>query len=78
MKWDNAYVLDRSPDWIVINRGYFAAGDPDVGRVSSDPGILAVSPMDRDLFARVARDGRYALAPIRLDDGAVFFVFVRS
>jgi arabinofuranosyltransferase len=78
MKWDNAYVLDRAPDWIVINRGYFAAGDPEVGRVSSDPGILAVSPMDRDLFARVARDGRYALAPIRFEDGSVFFVFVRA
>ena len=78
MKWDNAYVLDRSPDWIVINRGYFAAGDPDAGRVPRDPGILAVSPMDRDLFARVARDGRYALGPIRFDDGSVFFVFARG
>jgi len=62
----------------VINRGYFVAGDPDADRVARDPGILAVSPMDRDLFARVARDGRYALGPVRFDDGSVFFVFVRS
>jgi arabinofuranosyltransferase len=78
MKWDNDYVLARAPEWIVINRGYFAAGDPDLDRVPGDPGILAVSPMDRDLFARVARDGRYALGPVRFDDGSVFFVFVRS
>lgn len=78
MKWDNDYVLSLAPDWIVINRGYFAAGDPDADRVPRDPGILAVSPMDRDLFARVSRDGRYALGPIRFDDGSVFFVFVRT
>jgi hypothetical protein len=78
MKWDNDYVLSLAPDWIVINRGYFAAGDPDAERVTRDPGILAVSPMDRELFARVARDGRYALGPIRFDDGSVFFVFVRT
>lgn len=75
MKWDNGYVLDRAPDWIVINRGYFAAGDGNATRVARDPALLAVSPMDRDLFARLARDGRYALGPIRLDDGSVFFVF---
>jgi len=75
MKWDNAYVLSRTPDLIVINRGYFAAGDPDVSRVPGNPGLLAVSPMDRDLFAHVARDGRYGLGAIRFEDGSVFFVF---
>ena len=46
-------------------------------RPGVDPAVLAASPMDRDLFARVAADGGYALAPVRFDDGSVFFVFVR-
>jgi hypothetical protein len=78
MKWDNAYVLSLSPDLIVINRGYFAPGDPNAESALANPGIMAVSPMDRDLFARVARDGRYGLATVRLDDGGVFYVFRRA
>ena len=77
MKWDNAYVLERAPEVIVINRGYFRAGDPLAERVAADPGLLAENALDRDLFARVARDGRYGLHGIRFDDGSVFFVFRR-
>ena len=78
MKWDNDYVLSLAPDVIVINRGYFAAGDREAGRIPGDPGLLAVSPMDRDLFARVARDGRYGLGAIRFEDGSMFYVFERG
>jgi hypothetical protein len=78
MKWDNASVLARRPTLIAINRGYFRANDPRLESVRRDPGALVASPMDRDLFARVAEDGGYALAPIRFDDGSVFFVFVRK
>jgi hypothetical protein len=75
MKWDSAYVLSRTPDLIVINRGYFAAGDLRATLVPGDPGLLVVSPMDRDLFDLVSRDGRYGLGAIRFEDGSVFFVF---
>jgi hypothetical protein len=78
MKWDNAYVLERAPELIVINRGYFTAGDPLVQRVMQDPGTLVESAMDRDLFTHLARDGRYRLEPIRFDDGSVFFVFRKA
>lgn len=77
MKWDNDYVLSRRPEIIVINRGYFRAEDPLIDDVQRQPGMLAVSPMDRDLFGRVARDGSYTLTPLLLEDGSVFFVFLR-
>jgi len=74
MKWDNAYVLDRGPDVIVIDRGYFPAGDSLAEQVPRDPGLLAASPLDRDLFGHVALDGRYGFEAIHFDDGAVFYV----
>ncbi len=77
MKWDNAYVLSRRPDLIVINRGYFPAGDTMANAVASNPGLLAESPMDRDLLRRLAADRSYELRPVRFPDGAVFFVFER-
>jgi hypothetical protein len=77
MKWDNASVLARRPEVIVINRGYFRREDPYLAVVLREPGRLAETAMDRDLFARIAADGSYALAPVRFDDGSVFFVFVR-
>lgn len=77
MKWDNDYVLARRPDVIVINRGYFRAGDPMAARAARDPRLLAEGPMDRDLFLHVARDGGYALKAIPFPDGAVFYVFER-
>ena len=78
MKWDNAYVLSKRPQIIAINRGYFPAGDPMADEVARNPGLLADSPMDRDLFAPVARDGGYRLRAIPFPDGAVFFVFERN
>jgi hypothetical protein len=78
MKWDNAYVVSRSPDLIVINRGYFRAGDPRQARVEREPSLLVRTAMDRDLFAHVEADGRYRVVPVRFEDGAVFFVFVRG
>lgn len=77
MKWDNAYVLSRQPDLIVINRGYFAAGDELAKMVPRQPAMLAVAPLDRDLFELAARDGSYGLRPIRFEDGSMFFVFER-
>ncbi len=77
MKWDNAYVLSRRPDLIVINRGYFAAGDDLATRVPRQPAMLAVAALDRDLFERAARDGPYGFRPIRFDDDSVFYVFER-
>jgi hypothetical protein len=77
MKWDNAYVLSLKPELIVINRGYFRAGDPMVAKVVANPGLLAGSPMDRDLFRRVREDDAYTLRALRFPDGAVFFVFER-
>lgn len=77
MKWDNDYVLARRPDVIVINRGYFRAGDPMAAQAAKDPRLLADGPMDRDLFLHVARDGGYALKAIPFSDGAVFYVFER-
>jgi hypothetical protein len=77
MKWDNGYVLSRRPDLIVINRGYFEAGDPLAEAVERDPARLADSAMNRDLFRRVAADGAYAFRPILFDDGSRFYVFER-
>ena len=77
MKWDNEYVLSRVPRIIAINRGYFEPGDPRAQLAARNPAVLARSPMDRDLFQRVARDGSYRLHPILLEDGSVFFVFRR-
>jgi hypothetical protein len=78
MKWDNAYVLGRRPDLIAVNRGYFRAGDPAAEQVAHRPGLLAATAMDRDLFERLARDGSYALVPIRFADGSRFYVFELS
>lgn len=78
MKWDNAYVLSLRPEIIVPNRGYFRPGDPFAVRAARDPRLLADSPMDRDLFARVAKDGSYALRPLATPDGSVFYVFERT
>jgi hypothetical protein len=75
MKWDNAYVLSRRPDLIVINRGYVPAGSAFAAEVARNPGVLARSPMARDLFRRVAADGGYALRALPLPEGAVFYVF---
>lgn len=75
MKWDNAYVLSQRPDLIVINRGYVPAGDPLAAEVARNPGLLAASPMSRDLFRRVAADGGYALRALALPGGGVFYVF---
>jgi len=77
MKWDNAYVLSQRPDLIVINRGYIPAGDPLAAEVPRNPGVLAKSPMSRDLFRRVAEDGGYALRALPLPEGGVFYVFER-
>ncbi|HEX5043019.1 MAG TPA: hypothetical protein VFV75_08935 [Candidatus Polarisedimenticolaceae bacterium] len=78
MKWDNAYVLSRRPALIVINRGYFRADDPALPEVGRRPGLLAASPMDRDLFRRVSASGGYVLRPVSFPDGAVFFVLDRQ
>jgi hypothetical protein len=78
MKWDNAYVLARRPELIVINRGYFAAGDPAAAAAARDPARLFAAPLDRDLFERVRRDGGYAPRAIVFPDGSRFFVFERS
>jgi arabinofuranosyltransferase len=77
MKWDNAYVLARRPDLIVPNLGYFPAGDSSAGEVARNPGRLVGAPADRDLLERLAADGSYALRPIELGDGSVFWVFER-
>jgi arabinofuranosyltransferase len=68
MKWDNAHVLSRSPDLIVINRGYRRAGQKQG---------LSVAPMDRDLINRLRSDSRYAWSSIQFDDGSSFFVYER-
>jgi len=78
MKWDNAYVLDRQPDLIAINRGYFRAGHPFAEAAPEPLSRLAVAPMDADLFRRIEERGGYRLAPIRFDDGSVFWVFERE
>lgn len=80
MKWDNRYVLSLRPDVIVINRGYVPDGSPLAKEVARNPGVLARSPMSRDLFRRVAGDGGYALRALALPEGGVFYVFesVRS
>jgi len=77
MKWDNAYVLSRRPDLIVINRGYFRADDPWAEQAARDPAPLLAAPMDRDLFEHLRIDGSYAPRIIRFDDGSVFYVFER-
>jgi arabinofuranosyltransferase len=77
MKWDNAYVLARRPELIVPNLGYFPAGDPAAREIARDPRRLAAAPLDRDLLERLAADGSYALRPLDLGDGSVFWVFER-
>ena len=68
MKWDNAYVLSRNPDVIVLNRGYRRAGQIE---------RLSLAPMDRDLIKQVQSDGRYAWSSVQFDDGSSFFVYER-
>jgi hypothetical protein len=65
MKWDNAYVLSRSPDLFVMNEGYRRVGE------NHD---LFLGPMDGDLLEVVQSDPRYARNVIRFDDGSSFFV----
>jgi arabinofuranosyltransferase len=77
LKWDNDYVLSRSPDVIVINRGYFRAGDPNADAPAKNAGFLAVSAIDRDLFPKVAATRRYAISRVPFEDGASFWIFVR-
>ena len=77
MKWDTPYVLSREPDLIVINRGYFEAGDPRVSEVLRNPAQLIVAPMDADLFEHVRRDGNYRPDVILFPDGSRYFVFAR-
>ncbi len=78
MKWDNAYVLSRRPELIVINRGYFRAGDPQADAVLRQPLLLVDAPMDLDLFDRVIRDKGYALLAIPFPDGSRYYVFERK
>jgi hypothetical protein len=68
MKWDNAYVLSKNPDLIVINRGYRRAGEV-------HPTSLA--PMDASLITRLRSDRRYAWKSILFDDGSSFYVSER-
>jgi len=68
MKWDNAYVVSRNPDLIVINRGYRRAGQRQQ---------LLLGPMDRDLVNRLQLDPRYAWSRIQFDDGSSFWVYER-
>ena len=77
LKWDNDYVLSRQPDLIVINRGYFRAGDPSGDAPAKDAGFMAVTAMDRDLFRKVMASGKYALTRVPFPDGASFWVLVR-
>jgi len=77
MKWDTPYVLSREPDLIVINRGYFEAGDPRISEVLRNPAQLIVAPMDADLFEHVRRDGNYRPDVIVFPDGSRYFVFAR-
>jgi 4-amino-4-deoxy-L-arabinose transferase-like glycosyltransferase len=68
MKWDNAYVLSRRPELIVLNRGYVPAGQlPEA----------EVAPMDLDLVQRLRSNTDYELQGIRFADGSRFFVFER-
>jgi hypothetical protein len=78
MKWDSAYILSRRPDLIVINRGYYAAGNPLGDRAQHDPGLLFVAPMDRDLFEHLRGAGGYVPRAIEFSDGSRFFVLERS
>jgi hypothetical protein len=66
MKWDNAYVLSRRPDVIVINRGYRRPGETR---------RLSLAPMDRDLVDRLRSDRRYAPTSVQFDDGSSFHVY---
>jgi hypothetical protein len=78
LKWDNDYVLARKPQVIVINRGYRRASDPTAERAMTNPGLMAVAEMDRDLFEKISKSGVYLLNRLSFPDGAVFFVFERS
>jgi hypothetical protein len=68
MKWDNAYVLSRNPDLIVINRGYRRPGETR---------RLFLGPMDRDLVDRLRSDRQYTWTIIQFDDGSSFYVYER-
>jgi hypothetical protein len=69
MKWDNDYVLSRSPDLIVINRGYQWQAKP--------PGV-PMNPLDRDMADRVRLDGRYSAGTIEFGDGSSFWVYAKT
>ena len=69
MKWDNAYVLSRSPDLIVINRGY---------RWHSKPERFSMAPMDRDMANRLRLGSAYSLGTIEFGDGTRFWVYEKT
>jgi len=65
MKRDNACVLSRSPDLLVMNEGY---------RLAEENHDLSLAPMDADLLEVVQSDPRYVRNVLRFDDGSSFFV----
>jgi hypothetical protein len=77
LKWDYPYVLSRRPELIVVNRGYFRAGDPEADAVLREPARLVRHETDAELFRHVGEDGGYQLRPLDLGDGSVFWVFER-
>jgi hypothetical protein len=78
LKWDTAYVLSRRPDLIVVNRGYFRAGDPQADAARRDPTRLVRHETDADLFRHATQDAAYRLRELDLGDGSVFWVFERT
>jgi hypothetical protein len=68
MKWDNAYVVSRSPDLVVLNHGY---------QWPSKPQRIPMGPMDRDVVIRLQSNPQYAPTIIRFADGTSFAVFER-
>ena len=63
---------------LVINRGYFRAGDPAAESVLKSPHAMITHLMDVDLFRTVIDSGHYRGYPIVFDDGSRFFVFERK
>jgi hypothetical protein len=76
-KWDNAYVLSREPEVIVVNLGYERI-DPLTFRDDEPFPLRESFEMDRDLNARARGSGKYTLTRVRLDEGSVFALFLRN
>jgi hypothetical protein len=76
-KWDLPYVLSKQPTIIVVNRGYFRAGDVEGHRAAGNVTSMIRHAVELDIFETMKANRDYQYRPIHFPDGSRFYVFRR-